>query len=242
MPYKNPKKRKEAQRKYDAKRADKRAGTRTRNYTAIMYPEDLPSNWIDMLDDAHVRWICSPLHDKDTNPDGTPKKIHYHILLIYDVVKTTQQIIDLFVGLFGQSETGSIIGVATPQPVTDRCALVRYFAHLDNPSKAQYDIADIIGHNGADPTEILRYSQSETREMMKDIIRYIVDNEITELSVLSIMIMDTHPDWFDIITKQSTIYFNNFIRSHRHNLKKQNETVKAIENGLAEIDENGEIK
>lgn len=217
MPYKDPKKRRECQRKKDAKRAG-----RTRNYTAVMYPEDLPENWKELIDETHVKWIESPLHDKDLNPDGQPKKIHHHTLFMFENVKTLEQVKNYFIEIFGESETGSIIGVATPQTVSDKCALVRYFAHLDNPSKAQYDVADIIGHNGADPTEILRYSQSETLEMMKEMQNFIIDNEITELCDFADAIKDIEPEWYMILTTRNTVYFSAYIRSRRH--KKEGKT------------------
>lgn len=222
MPYKNPEKRKECQHKKDAKRADKRAGTRTRNYTAIMYPEDLPENWKEMIDDTHVKWIESPLHDKDLNPDGQPKKAHHHTLFMFENVKTLEQVKNYFIEIFGESETGSIIGVATPETVSDRCALVRYFAHLDNPSKAQYDVADIIGHNGADVLEIMRRNQSETLEMMKEMQNFIIDNEITELCDFADAIKDIEPEWYMILTTRNTVYFSAYIRSRRH--KKEGKT------------------
>ena len=238
-----PSESKEKQREYDAKRAG-----RTRNYTTIMYPEDLPDDWRDKLDETHIKWIESPLHDKDVNPDGTPKKAHHHILLMFGCVKSLGQVSDLLADVFGLSPTGSIIGVAVPQAVSDRCALIRYFAHMDHPSKAQYDIADIVGHNGADPAEIMRYSQSETLSMMIDIEKYIESNHIMELCDLSAAIRETHPEWYVIISTRSTVYFNAFIRSYRHKMKNSREPeelaelCRRIASGAVRVDEQtGEI-
>lgn len=207
--------RKKAKKERDRKYDEKRAG-RTRNYTAVVYPDDLPDNWQDLIDETHVKWIESPRHDKDVNPDGKPKKIHHHILMMWETVKSLEQVKQYFTNLFGSSDNGSIIGVATPQTVSDRCALVRYFAHLDNPSKAQYDVADIIGHNGADVAEVLRYSQTETINMMIAIEEYIEEHDITELCDLSACIRSTHPEWYTIVATKCTVYFNAFIRSRRH--------------------------
>ena len=41
-----------------------------RDWTFIVYPESAPSNWRDTLNKTHLRWIESPLHDKDVNADG----------------------------------------------------------------------------------------------------------------------------------------------------------------------------
>ena len=88
---------KEKQQEYDAKRA----GQRTRNWTLIFYPEDLPENWKELVDGLLVRWIEGPLHDKDVLPDGAPKKSHHHTLFMFENVKTVEQVSELFKELFG---------------------------------------------------------------------------------------------------------------------------------------------
>ena len=35
--------------------------------------------------------FISPLHDKDMNPTNEPKKPHYHVIITFDSVKTTEQ-------------------------------------------------------------------------------------------------------------------------------------------------------
>lgn len=207
---------KEAEQRYD----EKRAGQRTRNWTTIFYPEDLPDDWIEQLNNLHFKWVQSPLHDQDVNPDGKPKKVHYHVLLLFDVVKTEKQITDMLKEIYGESESGSIIGVAKPEKVTDRGALVRYFAHMDNPEKAQYDIADIVGHNGADPAELLRFSATETREMIIAMEEYIEKNHIIELSDFSAAIRYEYPEWHTLLCTKMTLYFTAFIRSCRHKVLK----------------------
>lgn len=54
---------------------------RGRSWTIIVYPDSLPKNWLELLQNEPV--AISPLHDKDVNPDGTLKKPHYHIVLNY---------------------------------------------------------------------------------------------------------------------------------------------------------------
>ena len=220
---------KEKQREYD----EQRAGQRTRNWTAIFYPEDLPDDWKERVDELRFKWVESPLHDRDTNADGSPKKPHVHTLLMFEAVKTEEQVSALLKEAFGESENGSIVGVALPMKVSDRCAIVRYMAHLDNPDKAQYDVADITGHNGADPAEILRYSATETREMIVAMEEFIEENGITELADFSKAIRYDHPEWHTILATKLTIYFNAFIRSRRHTLEQPVKVVK--------VDANGEI-
>ena len=195
---------------------EKRAGQRTRNWTVIFYPEDLPESWTSLIDDLHFKWIESPLHDKDINADGEPRKPHVHTLFMFESVKTVEQVEALLKEVFGESESGSIIGAAKPKLVSDRCAIVRYMAHMDNPDKARYEVSEIVGHNGADPAEILRYSATETREMIIAMEEYIEENHVTELADFSKAIRYERPEWHTLLATKMTMYFNAFIRSFRH--------------------------
>ena len=208
---------KKTQKRNDAKRA----GQRTRNWALIFYPEDLPEDWKEQVDGLHVKWVEGPLHDRDVNADGTPKKPHVHTLFMFENVKHEEQVMDLFRGLFGQTDTGSVPGVPKPQQVSDRGAVVRYMAHMDNPDKAQYDAKDIIGHNGADPAELLRYSATETRQMIIAMEEFIEQEGIVELSDFSAAIRYDRPEWHDLLATKMTTYFNAFIRSRRHKLETQ---------------------
>lgn len=219
---------KKKQQEYDAQRA----GQRTRNWTAILYPEDLPEDWREVVDELHFKWIESPLHDKDFNADGSPKKPHHHALFMFESVKSQTQVEAVLKELFGASDTDSIIGVATPKQVSDKGALVRYFAHLDNPDKAQYDPAEIVGHNGADPAEVLRYSATETREMIVAMEEYIEEHNITELCDFSSAIRYDYPEWHTILATKMTMYFNAFIRSRRHRIEQPVITVQVDTDGV----------
>ena len=51
--------------------------------------ESAPENWRDVLDRFHLQWACSPLHDRDVNATGEPKKAHWHILLSFGGKRAT---------------------------------------------------------------------------------------------------------------------------------------------------------
>lgn len=204
----------EKRKEYDKKYEQSRSGQRTRNWTAVCYPDDLPDGWEQSI--SGVKWVCSPLHNLDINADGTPKKPHYHILLMFGAVKTAAQVVDFLASLFGTSEGGSIIGIAAPQRCSDRTALVRYMTHMDNPEKVQYRTDDIRCFGGADVLELLQHNRREIVEMMTSIEQFIDDNEITELCDLSAALRQTNIDWYLLVATQHTYYFNAYIRSRRH--------------------------
>lgn len=209
---------KEKQREYDAKRA----GKRTRNWTIVFYPEDLPEDWREQVDSLMVRWIESPLHDSDFNEDGTPKKPHVHTLFMFESVKTAEQVKELFKGLWGVSESGSIFGVANignQSAVSDRGAVVRYMAHLDHPKKAQYSVEDIVGHNGADPLEIMRFSQTEVLQKMIQVEEMIDNLGITEYSDLCRLLRDNSLELYQLVVTRNTVHFRTYVTSNREKQK-----------------------
>ncbi len=204
------------QKQYDAKRKEDRAV----HWCVVLYPDDLPPNWEEMLTETHVKCILSPYHDKDTNPDGTPKKPHHHCMVSFDNVKTSAQIKEMFTDLFGASATGSIVGVAAPQKVTSATGMVRYFVHMDNPEKVQYQKADIKSINGADATKYLT-SASDISAMKKEIINIIFTQGIKSYDALVFMCQynEQYTHLFDTVT-MNTMLFDKIIFSRakrRHN-------------------------
>lgn len=183
--------------------------TRTRNWTIIIYPESAPSNWRDILDEEHIEWVESPLHDKDVNATGEAKKEHYHVLLMFGGVKSYDQVLEFVKPL--------------NCPIPTRChnakALVRYMAHLDNPDKYQYNISDIISHGGVDIAELLRPSSSERYGMIKEMLEFIKENHINEFQDLIDYSFTYHfDDWFPLLCDNSAFIIVNYLKSCRHRL------------------------
>lgn len=181
--------------------------TRTRTWTCVLYPESVPENWRDIIDEMHIEWIVSPLHDLDKNATGEVKKAHWHVLLIFGGVKAYEQVKELTDALKG--------------PVPERChnakALVRYMAHLDNPDKAQYNISDIKAYGGIDLAEMLRPSSSERYTIISEMITYIRDNRITEFQdIMDFAIKQEFERWFPLLCDNSSFVVGQYIKSQRH--------------------------
>lgn len=184
---------------------------RTRNWACIIYPESVPQNYVDILTESNVKYAISPLHDKDINADGEPKKPHWHIVLMYDGVKTYEQVKEL---------TDKLCGTI-PQKVASVVGAVRYFTHRDNPEKAQYSESDIRAGNGFDVADVLARSTSETKAIVKDIYDYIISADIIEFVDLTDYAFTHEPDWFDVLMSGYTLFFKTVISSNRHSLKRQ---------------------
>ena len=168
---------------------------RGRNWTIIVYPDSAPDDWKDLLDKYHIPWIESPLHDKDTNPDGTVKKAHWHVLLLFDGNKSYQQVKDITAKL----------NTVNPQRVESARGMVRYMVHLDNPEKYQYDVKDIKAHGGADIDTLMKPTATNRLQTLKEIITYIHDNQVTNFMDLLMYAIQNNDDWFNIMADYNTL-------------------------------------
>lgn len=181
--------------------------SRTRNWMIVLYPESAPQNWRDILDDFHIEWVESPLHQFDTDATGEVKKAHYHLLLMFGGVKTYEQVLELIAPL----------NCPVPQRCHNAKGAVRYMAHLDNPDKFQYSPADIIAHGGVDLSELLRPSASERYSLIREMCEFVKTENITEFQDLMDYAMSEHFDaWFPLLCDSSAYVVGQYIKSQRH--------------------------
>lgn len=197
---------------------------RTRNWAFIMYPDSMPDNdfntSIRILSDYFLPFAVSPLHDKDVNPDGEPKKPHYHVLITSDGVKSYNQVLEI-----AKSVNGSDC-----RPIDSASGYFRYFTHKDNPEKAQYLDVDIKCYNNFNidlytkPTSMQRYL------LIKDMIKFVKDNDITEYCRFVDICANVNFEWFKLLCDNSSYIVIEYIKSVR-NSKKQDleEKEKDIE-------------
>nr|CRY95939.1 hypothetical protein [uncultured prokaryote] len=184
--------------------------TRTRNWTIVLYPESAPEHWRDILDDMHIEWVESPLHDKDINATGEPKKPHWHILLMFGGVKSYEQVL----------EVCACLNAPRPERCHNAKAMVRYMAHLDNPDKAQYSVSDIKAHGGVDLSDMLRPSSSERYSLIGEMIAYIRQHNVIEFQDLMDYALEHEFDtWFPLLCDNSAFVVGQYIRSQRHRLQ-----------------------
>lgn len=190
---------------------------RIRNWTFLVYPESAPQNWRDVLDDLHIPWVESPLHNKDDNADGEQKKEHWHILLLFEGKKSYEQV----------KEITDKLNATIPQKVASAKGLVRYMAHLDNPEKYQYDRSLIIGHGGVDVAEYLKPTSSTRYQLIAEMRQWVEDNGCIELFVLvDYAAAERFDDWFPLLCDNSAYIMGEYIKSRRHAREQPPRTVK----------------
>jgi hypothetical protein len=183
-----------------------------RNWAFVLYPESAPADWRDRLQKTGLQCAISPLHDKDINPTGDPKKPHYHVILVYsgptafNVVKRLTE--DLRQPI--------------PQALEQVRGYYRYLTHEDNPEKAQYDKKDIETINGFDIREFVEMTKSEVIRYKREIQAFIRDNYLTEYSDLMDALLDAGEVMADHyeVAANNTLFFDRYLSSRRYKVEK----------------------
>lgn len=194
--------------------SDKKA-KRYRNYACVVYPESAPSNWLDIISESKIPCFISPLHDRDINPTGEPKKPHYHVLVMYDGVKSPKQAQEFF-DTFG--------GVGC-EIIDSSRGYARYLCHLDNPEKAQYDKKEVKAFGGLNYKYVCgTYSEqkAEERELTKSMMDFIEENDVVSFAYLCRYCKSENDDWFDYLRTHS-YFIKEYIKSRAWELHHQEE-------------------
>ena len=183
---------------------------RTRNWSAIVYPDSAPENWRELLDEQHIQWAESPLHDCDTNADGEIKKPHWHIILAFEGKKSRAQIVSILEPLHCPS----------PQYVHSLTGATRYLVHMDNPEKYQYSVADIVPHGGFDVTAALAPTSARRYELIAEMKDWCVVNSCMEFADLfEYAAAERRDDWFALLCDNSAYVMQVYLRSRRHRIE-----------------------
>lgn len=149
-----------------------------------------------------VHAFVSPLHDADIKEDGTLKKPHYHVLMMYDGVKTPEQAREVFESFGG-------VGC---EPVQSVRGYARYLCHLDNPEKHQYNPADVEAYCGAD-YEAAIVQQADKYSAIAQMMQWICDNDVIAYSDLLEYASVNRQDWFRVLCDNGTAVIKEYIKS-----------------------------
>lgn len=175
---------------------------RTRNYATIVYKESAPENWKEILADEHVGVLISPYHDKDLNPDGELKKAHWHVLILFDGVKSQRQA-EEFIGRFG--------GVGCKR-VNSLRGYARYLCHLDNPEKYQYPTSEVVQMHGVDYEDIISL-ESDKYPVIEEILQFCDKYDVTSFYLLCKYAFKNNESWKRVLLNGNTLFIKEYLKS-----------------------------
>ena len=183
--------------------AEKPKDTRCRTFATVVYPESAPDGWQDILARHCVPSFISPLHDKDINPTGEPKKPHYHVMVMFEGKKSEDQVKEIFLSIGG-------VGV---ERVKSTRGYARYLCHLDNPEKAQYEpsevrciASDYIGTIGLAIDKYTAISE------MQD---FCEQYNVMSFYALAKYAKSHRPDWHRILCDCGSVFMREYLQSRK---------------------------
>lgn len=183
-----------------------------RNWAFVVYPESLPSNWEEIITETGLPMVFSPLHDKDTNPTGEPKKPHYHVICYYENATTSRAVKEYV--------TDKLNGTI-PIKLESMTGMYRYHLHLDNPEKYQYDDRDRKFFNGFDVNKVDSLTYTEISKLLQQIQQFIIEHKIFEYADLLDILLDNELYNLWDVAKNHTLLLNTYISSRRYKTKQE---------------------
>lgn len=173
-----------------------------RHFWYVVYPESAPTDWIEQLRQTGLAFCVSPLHDKDVNPDGQPKKPHYHVIISWSNSTTYRS---------ARTLCDTILNCPRPQMLKNPTGAYRYHQHKDNPEKYQYTENSKTYNGWERPLD-----SSEVAEIKKWIYETVYLEDCQEYGELLTVCAEEGPEYFEVATT-NTFYCEKLCSSYRHN-------------------------
>lgn len=183
--------------------SEKKSTVKKRNWAFFLYPESAPENWREMLQMSGLQCAVSPLHDKDIDPNGEPKKPHWHVIAVYSG-PTSYNVVNALCGS---------LNAPHPQALEQVRGYYRYLTHKDNPEKAQYDDKDITTINGFNISDFSELTRSEVNAIKFRLQKLIREQEIFEYSDFMDYLQDNDMMSEYEVASNNTMFFDRYIRS-----------------------------
>lgn len=194
---------------------------KSKYFCCILYPESSTydvDKFIKSLEEEHLTFALSPIHDRDVEDDGSLKKGHYHLLLAYSSATTLNNIRRWF-NACGMPESD----LHSVRVCASGVGYFRYLTHKDNPEKFQYDDKDIRVFNDSD--ELFKKFLKTSSEKIDDLVRiFQIVDELNTISFHSLIqyLMLNDRDLFKMVTSSSAlaICVKEYQRSLEYDLKR----------------------
>lgn len=222
------------------------------NVTCLMYLKDWGLEYGDLLDfmaNLKMPCACSPIHDQDTYTkweveewirdhtvdgkltkeamdEGVPetdrhKKEHVHCMFcVSDGPRDLK---------WWQDQLLPFHKINYFQAVKDKGSLLRYFAHMDNPEKVQYNMDYIHAFGGLDTSALHKTSDTRKIETLIECMEWIFENNVHQYHKLVRYAFSTGD--YDLINCVSgrASYFAHYFKSEADEFRIQKKWRKLLE-------------
>ena len=183
-----------------------------RNFTFLMYEDSAVEDWFEALTNMHIPAAVSPLHIGELKEDGTEKKPHYHVVLMYSQKHSIAQALEIVEELHG---VPSLKNNFKEFVVGDLQLMLRYLCHLDNPEKKQFPIED-VRIIGALNYEAAIQQSADIIQTLVDITFFVHTNHMTNFAEFMCWCGENNRHWFEIAATECTYYLATLIKTEAY--------------------------
>lgn len=205
MPYKDPEKQREAQRRYEEKN---RKGKQHKIYWAYLYEDSAPDNFLDLIRESGYEGLAMK-HDRDTTAAGEVKEPHWHVIVHFSHAVAAKEAKEVLTS-FGCKEK-------SVQYRDSWTAVARYLCHMDDPNKFQYNPADVVEFGGADYLDAINRSADKYR-IVAEMCAWCKENRVYSFNRLVDYARDENLEWFMALCDNCAIFMREYLKSYRYDI------------------------
>lgn len=143
-----------------------------------------PEDWHKVLADWKVHAYVIK-HDKDKNPDGTDKKPHSHVMVMFDG-PTSATVAD---------QVRDAVGGVGLEPINSIKSYARYLCHLDNADKEKYNPDEVITFGVQDYMDTIESAYNRYK-CIDEMTRYVDTNNVRSFYSLMRFARDYNSEWY----------------------------------------------
>lgn len=162
---------------------------------------EAPDDWQEQLQNTGLPFVVSPLHDKDTNPDGSPKKPHFHVIVSWSNTTTYRN---------ARVIAQTILHCPLPQLLKAVEGMYRYLTHADNPEKYQYKEIPRCYNGWERPLD-----NAAITALKAEIRKLVYLHNCQEYGELVAVCVQLGNEYFDVVSSH-TYFFDKLCSSFRH--------------------------
>ena len=191
--------------------------TKARYWTAVGYPENMRSDWQEVIGELLQLPYAYCVHDKDKDGDKDDRKDHVHIMIAYSNTTTYKSALDTFQKLSAQGKTA----FNTCEKVNNVRYMYDYLIHdtedAKKKKKHQYDVSERISGNNFDIGSYEQMSLADKKRIRRELSRAVSEKGFMNYLDLYNYIVSVYDDEYEEVLVS---YSGHFERLTKGNFQK----------------------
>jgi len=194
---------------------------KSKYWVGVLYNENMLDNWIEEIGDILQLPYCYCIHDKDLCSDSSERKIHTHIIIVFNNTTTYNHAFSVFSKL----NKDGFIAVNKIEQIINIRSMYDYLIHNTETCKKKnkylYDSSERVCGNNFDIGNFEQLSTTDRNNIVKELCDFIVNENICNFADFYILCINEFNDssYFEILRTYSGL----FERLTRANYQKSKE-------------------